>query len=50
MKIFKSSNRDFVLKRIGYSNFDLPSNLIEYRQANFVAKLDKLTQLINFIS
>jgi hypothetical protein len=36
-KIIKSSNRDFVLSCIGYFNFTLPNDLIEIRQANFVA-------------
>jgi hypothetical protein len=47
MKIFKSNNCNFVLSCIGYFNFSLPSHLIEYRQANFVAKLDKLSYSVH---
>jgi hypothetical protein len=47
MKIFKSNNRAFVLSCIGYFNFSLPSLLIEYRQANFVAKLDNLSYSVH---
>jgi hypothetical protein len=47
MKIFKSSNRDLIINCIGYFNFSLPSDLIERRQANFTAKLDKLPNSIH---
>jgi dTDP-4-dehydrorhamnose reductase len=47
MKIFKSSNRDLIINCIGYFNFFLPSDLIERRQANFTAKLDKLPNSIH---
>jgi hypothetical protein len=47
MKIFQSSYRDFVLNCIGYFNFSLPSDLIENRQANFVAKLNKLSYSVH---
>jgi hypothetical protein len=47
MKNFKSSNRNFVLSCIGYFNFSLPSHLIEYRQADFVAMLDKLSYSVH---
>jgi hypothetical protein len=42
MKNFKSSNSDFVLNCIGYFNISIHSDLNENRQANFVAKLDKV--------
>jgi hypothetical protein len=49
MKVFRSNNRVFVLSCIGYFNFSLPSHLIEYRQANFAAKLDKLSYSVHKI-
>jgi dTDP-4-dehydrorhamnose reductase len=41
MKMFKSSNHDLIINCIGYFNFSLPNDLIERRQANFTAQLNK---------
>jgi hypothetical protein len=48
MKIFKSSNRDLVIiiASVILISVLIPSDLIESRQANFTAKLDKLSNSI----
>jgi hypothetical protein len=49
MRIFNSSNRELIINCIGYFNFSLTSDLIERRQPNFIATLDKLPNSIHRI-
>jgi hypothetical protein len=49
MKLFESSNRDFVLSCIGYFNFSLPGHLIS-KLTSLRSWTNLVSQFINFIS